>query len=198
MSSVCSIGCQRRLCLVLFWRWGSLRWSAGYNLYNLRSGVSRNLSLVRDFTASTLVYTDHTQSSITSVGGTQGVSPEIAASLSSGGFSNYFPRPSYQDDAVSAYLKTLGSTNAGLFNATSRGFPDVAAPAENVTIVWEGQSGNVAGTSCASPIFASIVALINDQLIAAGENPLGFLNPLIYKSPDAFNDITFGKQASSI
>ncbi|ETW78237.1 serine protease S53 [Heterobasidion irregulare TC 32-1] len=129
---------------------------------------------------------------ITSVGGTQGISPEIAASLSSGGFSNYFPRPSYQDDAVSAYLKTLGSTNAGLFNATSRGFPDVAAPAENVTIIWEGQSGNVAGTSCASPIFASIVALINDQLIAAGENPLGFLNPLIYKSPDAFNDITSG------
>lgn len=129
---------------------------------------------------------------ITSVGGTQGVNPEVAASLSSGGFSNYFSRPSYQDDAVSAYLQSLGDTNAGLFNASSRAFPDVAGPAENVIIAFEGGFGAVAGTSCASPIFSSAVALINDQLIAAGKSPLGFLNPLIYQSPSAFNDITSG------
>ena len=90
-------------------------------------------------------------------------------------------------------MKTLGSTNAGLFNVTLCGFPDVVTPAKNVTIIWEGQSGNVARTSCTSPIFISIITLINDQLIAAGENPLGFLNPLIYKSPDAFNDIMSSK-----
>lgn len=38
--------------------------------------------------------------SVTSVGGTRNI-PEIAASLSSGGFSNYFARPSYQSAAVS-------------------------------------------------------------------------------------------------
>jgi len=37
---------------------------------------------------------------ITSVGGTQAVNPEIAWSDSSGGFSDYFPRPAYQADAV--------------------------------------------------------------------------------------------------
>ncbi|ETW78995.1 serine protease S53 [Heterobasidion irregulare TC 32-1] len=96
------------------------------------------------------------------------------------------------DDAVSAYLQSLGGTNAGLFNASSRAFPDVAGPAENVIIAFEGGFGAVAGTSCASPIFSSVVALINDQLIAAGKSPLGFLNPLIYQSPSAFNDITSG------
>lgn len=130
--------------------------------------------------------------SVTSVGGTQGVSPEIAASLSSGGFSNYFARPSYQANAVSSYLKGLGNTNAGLFNKTSRAFPDIAAPAENVVIALSGQFGLVAGTSCASPIFASVIALINDQLITAGKKPLGFLNPFIYKNPGAFHDITSG------
>lgn len=37
---------------------------------------------------------------ITSVGGTQAVNPEIAWEDSSGGFSDYFPRPAYQADAV--------------------------------------------------------------------------------------------------
>jgi tripeptidyl-peptidase-1 len=39
---------------------------------------------------------------ITSVGGTQGVSPEVAWDDSSGGFSYYFPRPDYQREAVEA------------------------------------------------------------------------------------------------
>lgn len=46
--------------------------------------------------------------------------------------------------------------------------------------------------ACASPIFASVVALINDDLLAAGKPVLGFLNPWIYAHPEAFNDITTG------
>ncbi|TFY80682.1 hypothetical protein EWM64_g3330, partial [Hericium alpestre] len=52
---------------------------------------------------------------VTAVGGTTSVNPEVAASLSSGGFSNYFARPTYQATAVSAFLKQLGTQNAGLF-----------------------------------------------------------------------------------
>lgn len=37
---------------------------------------------------------------ITSIGGTQAVNPEIAWADSSGGFSDYFPRPAYQVDAL--------------------------------------------------------------------------------------------------
>ena len=39
---------------------------------------------------------------------------------------------------------------------------------------------SVGGTSCASPIFASYIALVNDRLIANGKPVLGFLNPILY------------------
>jgi len=44
---------------------------------------------------------------ITSVGGTQAVSPEVAWADSSGGFSNYFARPAYQQDAISTVSPSL-------------------------------------------------------------------------------------------
>ena len=56
----------------------------------------------------------------------------------------------------------------------------------------------MAGTSCSTPISASIVALLNDELIAAGKGPLGFLNPLLYANPGALNDITTGELIRTI
>ncbi|KAJ7264084.1 family S53 protease-like protein [Mycena haematopus] len=131
---------------------------------------------------------------VTSVGATTGID-ETAASFSAGGFSNYFAIPSYQTVDVEAYLTTLGTTNAGKFNRTGRGFPDVAAQGENFEIVFDKrQVGTVDGTSCSSPTFASVIALLNDQLVAAGKAPLGFLNPLLYSAAGraALNDITTG------
>jgi tripeptidyl-peptidase-1 len=53
---------------------------------------------------------------VTSVGGTTSDRPEVAASISGGGFSNHFPRPAYQKDAVPAFLKTFGKRKyAGLY-----------------------------------------------------------------------------------
>jgi tripeptidyl-peptidase I len=46
---------------------------------------------------------------ITSVGGTEAVSPEIAWSDSSGGFSDYFPQPLYQSTAVATVCATCYS-----------------------------------------------------------------------------------------
>ncbi|KAK6984776.1 peptidase S53 domain-containing protein [Favolaschia claudopus] len=130
---------------------------------------------------------------VTSVGSTGGIT-ETASSFSSGGFSNYFPIPSYQTNDVATYLNSLGNTNSGRFNRTGRGFPDVAAQGENFEIAWDSQFETVGGTSCSSPTFASIVALLNDELIAAGKPPLGFLNPFLYsaKGRAALNDITTG------
>ncbi|KAJ7436000.1 family S53 protease-like protein [Mycena galericulata] len=125
---------------------------------------------------------------VTSVGGTSGII-ETAASFSSGGFSNYFGIPSYQSTAVAAYLNTLGSTNSGRFNRSGRGFPDLSAQATNFEIV-----GTVDGTSSSSPTVAAIIALLNDELIAVGQPPLGFLNPLLYSAAGtaALNDIKTG------
>ncbi|KAA1475871.1 family S53 protease [Dentipellis sp. KUC8613] len=129
---------------------------------------------------------------LTSVGATTGV-PETAASFSSGGFSNTFAQPSYQSAAVSAFLDTLGNTDRGRFNTGGRGFPDVSAQGDNVEIVFQQEGELVAGTSCSSPIFASVVSLLNGELIAAGKPALGFLNPFLYSTgASALNDITSG------
>lgn len=74
------------------------------------------------------------------------MNPEVAVVFSAGGFSDKFPRPAYQDNAVSAYLKTLGNQFSGLYNVTGRGFPDVAAQSFNITFATEGQIGGFAGT----------------------------------------------------
>lgn len=83
---------------------------------------------------------------MTAVGGTKGTGPEVATIFSSGGFSDKFSRPAYQDQVVPAYLKTLGNQFNGLFNASGRGFPDVASQSFNLTFVTEGLLGGFAGT----------------------------------------------------
>lgn len=129
---------------------------------------------------------------MTSVGATQNI-PETSASFSSGGFSNFFGTASYQTAVVNAYLTKLGNTNSGKFNRSGRAFPDMAAMGNNVEIVVDQQAGLVGGTSCSSPIFASIISLINDRLAAAGKPSLGFLNPFLYgAAASTFTDITTG------
>jgi tripeptidyl-peptidase-1 len=69
---------------------------------------------------------------ITAVGGTQAVSPEVAWVDGSGGFSNYFPRPWYQELAVENYLWFhISSETKEYYNAftnfNNRGFPDISA-----------------------------------------------------------------------
>jgi tripeptidyl-peptidase I len=95
---------------------------------------------------------------------------------SGGGFSNYFPRPAYQNAAVTGYLAYLGEEYAGLYNTSGRGIPDIAAQSQNFSTIWNGTVRPVDGTSAATPLAASIFVLVNDALIAAGKRPMGFLN----------------------
>jgi tripeptidyl-peptidase I len=37
-----------------------------------------------------------------------------------------------------------------------------------------------------------VIGLLNDLRLSSGKTPLGFLNPWIYKSRAAFNDVTTG------
>ncbi|KAG6850641.1 hypothetical protein H0H93_010833 [Arthromyces matolae] len=133
--------------------------------------------------------------SVTSVGGTQGV-PEIAVSrfFSGGGFSDYFDRPSYQDTAVKGYLDKLPKgLYKGLYNPGGRGIPDVAAQGDRFRIWLAGVPRSIGGTSASSPTFAGLVAVLNNALLKEGRAPLGFLNPLLYsKGLPGLNDITVG------
>lgn len=116
------------------------------------------------------------------MGGTYYIEPEQAVSFSSGGFSDTWARPSWQDTAVSDYLGILGDQWKGLYNPQGRGFPDVAAQAHNFHVIDKGDDTLVGGTSAASPTFAAVIALLNAARIDAGKSPLGFLNPWIYSS----------------
>ena len=69
---------------------------------------------------------------LTSVGGTQAVTPEVAWQKSSGGFSNYFGTAWYQKEAVDNYLSKFVHAETKQYysqftNFSGRGFPDVAA-----------------------------------------------------------------------
>ena len=133
---------------------------------------------------------------MTSVGSTQKF-PEISNFFTSGGFSNFFQVPSYQPSAIGPYLSALGSTNAGKFNPIGRGFPDVSAVGFNIQTVFLGDSGPVAGSTTALPMFAATVVLLNDRRIAMGRPRLGFLNPFLYgAAATAFNDVTMGRSNS--
>ncbi|KAE9386233.1 family S53 protease-like protein [Gymnopus androsaceus JB14] len=136
---------------------------------------------------------------VTAVGSTQGFGPEKAINFTGGGFSNFFPAPSYQTAAVASFLKTIPSDFAGTFNKSGRAYPDASVQGWNFEIVSGGEVGLVGGTSASSPTFAAIIALINDRLIAAGKPVLGFLNPFIYSTAStAFTDITIGHNSGFV
>jgi len=116
--------------------------------------------------------------------------------FSGGGFSNFFARPSYQTTAVNNFLKNHPPpfTSAQFNTSASRAFPDLSANGANYVVGIDGTFQLVFGTSCSSPVVASMITLINDARLAAGKGPVGFLNPSIYSPTfaSAFNDITSG------
>ncbi|KAH9060328.1 subtilisin-like protein [Lactarius deliciosus] len=130
---------------------------------------------------------------VTVVGGTTDYQPEVAAVLSVGGFSDHFERPPYQRQAVPTFLEDLGSRFQGLYNASGRGIPDIAAQSINFQIFLNGRKRRASGTSAATPVVAGIISLLNDWLISVGRDPLGFLNPWLYgRGLAVLNDITEG------
>ncbi|KAH8981279.1 subtilisin-like protein [Lactarius hatsudake] len=130
---------------------------------------------------------------VTAVGGTTGYGPEIAASISGGGFSNVFRRPYYQEQAVTEFLQHLGNQYQGNYNATSRGIPDISAQALNFPIILKGEKQVGDGTSASVPVVAGVISLLNDYLISQGKVSLGFLNPWLYGTgKNGLTDITSG------
>jgi len=93
------------------------------------------------------------------------------------------------------------STNNG--STTMRNLPDVAFTADNVWVVYgDGSAGEFGGTSCAAPLWAAFIALVNQQTVANGKPTVGFINPAVYaigKSPTyaaGFHDIVAGNNTN--
>jgi tripeptidyl-peptidase-1 len=125
------------------------------------------------------------------------VSYDVAGYLSGGGFSNVSAQPAYQAKAVQAYFNSgVKLPAAGYYNATGRGYPDIAAIGTNGYIVQGGDT-LVGGTSMSTPIIAATFALLQaEYMTLTGGKTLGFLNPLLYQAyadmPSVFHDITVG------
>lgn len=106
-----------------------------------------------------------------------------------GGVSIEFPLPSYQSSA--------GVPKQPQTNYVGRGVPDVAGDADPSTgyqVRVDGKNQVVGGTSAVAPLWAALVALMNEQL---GKN-VGFLNPTLYTLGEAdFHDITSGNNDDS-
>jgi hypothetical protein len=114
---------------------------------------------------------------------------------SSGGISTTYAIPSWQQAVNMA-------SNSG--SSTMRNIPDVALTADNVLVYYgNGTNGNFGGTSCAAPLWAGFMALVNQQAVAMGRAPVGFANPSIYAIAQGtnysicFNDTTSGNNFSS-
>jgi kumamolisin len=89
-------------------------------------------------------------------------------------------------------------TRAGTGAKAGRGVPDLAGDADPATgyeVRVDGQSFVIGGTSAVAPLWAGLIALMNQKL----GHPVGFLNPLLYGSlagKGLTHDITSGNNGS--
>jgi kumamolisin len=98
-----------------------------------------------------------------------------------GGFSTLFPLPAWQ-------------TGAGI-DGSGRGVPDVAgdaAPESGYNILVDGQQEVVGGTSAVAPLWAALVALINQKK----GTPVGLVNAALYADASDFHDIVTGNNGA--
>jgi len=110
-----------------------------------------------------------------------------AGGASGGGISELNPLPTWQQGIVPPSVNPT--------HHTGRGVPDVAGNADErsgYTILVDGQViSGVGGTSAVSPLWAALIARINQQL----GKPVGFINPLLYSQfgrAGVFHDVTSG------
>ena len=146
-----------------------------------------------NLSAQRLLSVDYPGSSewVTSVGGTNlslnasnSISEEVVWNDSpngwgggGGGYSALFSKPSWQTGpGVGSGKGARSVPDIALLSDGTPGYPIYCAASDCL----DGWSA-VGGTSAAAPLFASGVAIANQQAKAAGQAKLGFLNPTIYK-----------------
>ena len=116
----------------------------------------------------------------------EGARTPAGGGATGGGVSELNPLPTWQ---ASAGVPTSLSTGR-----QGRGVPDIAGNADRAsgyTILVDGQElRGVGGTSAVAPLYAGLLARINQRL----GRPVGYLNPLLYEklAPAVFRDVIVG------
>jgi kumamolisin len=112
------------------------------------------------------------------------------SSASGGGVSGFFALPPYQ---AKAHVPPVAGGSK-----TGRGVPDVAGDADpnsGYRVRVDGQNLVIGGTSAVAPLWAGLIALMNQKL----SKPVGYLNPLLYGSlagKGLCNDIVKGNNGA--
>jgi kumamolisin len=112
-----------------------------------------------------------------------------AGGASGGGVSAQFPLPAWQVNL--AAVTAAGDSTA----LNMRGVPDVAGdadPESGYNVRVDGTDTVIGGTSAVAPLWAALVARINQNAPTA----VGYINPKLYKNPRAFRDITQGNNGN--
>jgi len=115
---------------------------------------------------------------------------------STGGFSDYFPLPEYQQlpNVKQAQAQIVPWRQPNEDPTPGRAVPDVSAlgdPTTGYLILMDHGFSLTAGTSAATPLWCALIARINELL----GGRIGYINPLLYKSlgeEPAFRDILLG------
>ena len=109
-----------------------------------------------------------------------------------GGVSGAFPLPDYQQQAnVPQSLNPAGFKGRGVPDVTGDGDPDTG-----YNILVDSQKVQEGGTSAVAPLWAALIATINQKL----NGRVGFVNPQLYSLATAsgeFHDITVGSNRVS-
>ncbi len=125
---------------------------------------------------------------------------------------SYIPEMAWNDTAYGAGLSATGGgvsvlykkpawqSGVGVPNDGARDVPDLSMDASNdhdpYNVYTGGQWELIGGTSAATPVFAGVVALLNQRLSSNGQPGAGNMNTALYKmaqsSPNVFHDIVVG------
>ncbi|HXX28773.1 MAG TPA: S53 family peptidase [Terriglobales bacterium] len=118
--------------------------------------------------------------------------PDGSFGAGGGGVSGVFSLPDYQQQAnVPTAPNPAGFKGRGVPDVTGDGDPDTG-----YDILVDGQKEQVGGTSAVAPLWAALIALINQKL----NGRVGFVNPQLYalaSGSGALHDITVGNNRVS-
>jgi len=110
--------------------------------------------------------------------------PAVFTGGGGGGPSHIFPAPWYQSGVnTDNGMRTVpdismdGDPNTGMLEGQTQTFPDGSCPGGGTVCYGEYRIG---GTSVSSPLFAGVMALVNQERANNSLPPLGFANPAIY------------------
>ena len=119
---------------------------------------------------------------------------------SGAGFDRWEQTPAWQYHEVLSYLNSGVEFPAQTYwNRGNRAYPDVSAIGHNCAVNEGGFWSPNDGTSCSSPVFAGVLAILNDHQMKQGKPRIGFANPLLYtmskSDSSTFHDIAHGNSS---